>query len=87
MPAVTVPEIQRLNLMSAALQLKNFGIDDLLGFRFMDAPPRATLVDALTDLYVLGALDRDGKPTALGEKVNRTFGSLRPVRVQHKYLF
>lgn len=69
MAPATVPEIQRTNLMSVALQLKTYGINDLVHFHFMDAPPRQALIDAITDLYVLGALDRNGKVTALGQKV------------------
>lgn len=69
MAPVTVPEIQRSNLMSVTLQLKAYGINNLVRFPFMDAPPREALVDAITDLYVLGALDRHGKITNLGEKV------------------
>ncbi|KAH7706217.1 Dhx8 protein [Aphelenchoides avenae] len=71
MAPATVPEIQRTNLMSVALQLKTYGINDLVHFHFMDAPPRQALIDAITDLYVLGALDRNGKVTALGQKMAR----------------
>ena len=35
------------------------GINDLLGFDFMDPPPPATLVSALEQLYNLGALDEE----------------------------
>lgn len=35
------------------------GINDLLGFDFMDPPPPATLVAALEQLYNLGALDEE----------------------------
>lgn len=34
-----VPEIQRTNLASTLLQLKAMGINNLLEFDFMDAPP------------------------------------------------
>ena len=40
----SVPEIQRTNLGLTVLTLKAMGINDLLGFDFMDAPPAATLV-------------------------------------------
>jgi ATP-dependent RNA helicase DHX8/PRP22 len=33
------------------------GINDMLGFDFMDPPPPATLISALEQLYNLGALD------------------------------
>ena len=35
----SVPEIQRTNLGNVVLQLKAMGINDLLGFDFMDPPP------------------------------------------------
>lgn len=38
------------------------GINDLMGFDFMDPPPPATLVTALEQLYNLGALDDEGAP-------------------------
>lgn len=55
-----VPEIQRTNLATVCLQLKAMGINDLLGFDFMDPPAPQTLVTALHSLYVLGALDDEG---------------------------
>lgn len=39
----TVPEIKRCNLANVVLQLKAFGIDDVLGFDFMDKPSRLTI--------------------------------------------
>jgi HrpA-like RNA helicase len=45
------------------------GINDLLGFDFMDPPPPATLVSALEQLYNLGALDEEGLLTRLGRKM------------------
>ena len=62
----TLPEIQRVNLATVALQLKALGFDDLLGFDFMDKPPQAALLRALELLYALGALTDTGsfpKPT------------------------
>mmetsp|Transcript_49475 Transcript_49475/g.55255 ORF Transcript_49475/g.55255 Transcript_49475/m.55255 type:complete len:1229 (+) Transcript_49475:28-3714(+) len=64
-----VPEIQRTNLGNVVLQLKAMGINDLLGFDFMDPPPVATLVGALETLYALGALDEEGLLTRLGRKM------------------
>lgn len=65
----TVPEIQRTNLGNVVLQLKAMGINDLIGFDFMDPPPIATLVSALQSLYTLGALDEEGLLTRLGRKM------------------
>jgi hypothetical protein len=53
----SIPEIQRSNLAMTVLSLKAMGINDLLGFDFMDPPPPATLITALEQLYNLGALD------------------------------
>ena len=47
MPSSSVPEIQRTNLGNVVLQLKAMGINDLLGFDFMDPPPVQTLVGAM----------------------------------------
>ena len=65
----SVPEIQRNNLAATVLSLKAMGINDLLGFDFMDPPPPATLVTALEQLYNLGALDEEGILSLLGRKM------------------
>ena len=64
-----IPEIQRTNLGNTVLQLKAMGINDLLGFDFMDPPPVATLVGAMEGLHALGALDDEGLLTRLGRKM------------------
>lgn len=64
-----IPEIQRTNLGNVVLQLKAMGINDLLGFDFMDPPPVATLIGALESLHALGALDEEGLLTRLGRKM------------------
>jgi pre-mRNA-splicing factor ATP-dependent RNA helicase DHX16 len=48
------------------LVLKSLGINDLIGFEFMDPPPVETLMRALELLYALGALNDRGKLTKLG---------------------
>jgi ATP-dependent RNA helicase DHX8/PRP22 len=65
----SVPEIQRTNLSNVVLQLKAMGINDLLGFDFMDPPPVQTLVGAMESLYAQGALDEEGLLTRLGRKM------------------
>ncbi|XP_040074581.1 ATP-dependent RNA helicase DHX8 [Ixodes scapularis] len=64
-----VPEIQRTNLASTVLQLKAMGINDLLSFDFMDAPPTETLIMALEQLHSLSALDNEGLLTRLGRRM------------------
>jgi ATP-dependent RNA helicase DHX8/PRP22 len=65
----TIPEIQRTNLANTVLTLKALGINDLLGFDFMDPPPVQTLIAAMEQLYGLGALDDEGLLTRLGRKM------------------
>ncbi|GFQ88191.1 ATP-dependent RNA helicase DHX8 [Trichonephila clavata] len=64
-----VPEIQRTNLAHIVLQLKALGINDLLSFDFMDAPPSESVILALEQLHSLSALDDEGLLTRLGRKM------------------
>ncbi|GBE61399.1 pre-mRNA-splicing factor ATP-dependent RNA helicase [Babesia ovata] len=66
---MAVPEIQRTNLANVVILLKAMGINDFLNFDFMDKPPVETLIDALDNLYHLGALDDEGLLTRLGRKM------------------
>ena len=65
----TVPEIQRTNMTNTVLLLKSLGINDLMSFDFMDAPPAETLIRALEQLYALGALNDRGELTKLGRRM------------------
>ncbi|KZO92694.1 pre-mRNA splicing factor [Calocera viscosa TUFC12733] len=65
----TVPEIQRTNLGMVVLMLKSLGINDLIGFEFMDPPPGETLLRAVELLYALGALNHNGELTKLGRRM------------------
>ncbi|KAF8820441.1 putative pre-mRna-splicing factor ATP-dependent Rna helicase [Cardiosporidium cionae] len=69
MDAANVPEIQRTNLGNVVLSLKSLGIDDLINFDFMDAPPPESLIKALELLYALGALNDKGQLTKLGRRM------------------
>lgn len=64
-----VPEIQRTNLSNVVLLLKSLGVDDILSFPFMDPPPRDTINASLYQLWVLGALDDNGRLTATGKRM------------------
>ncbi|PKA47082.1 putative pre-mRNA-splicing factor ATP-dependent RNA helicase [Apostasia shenzhenica] len=57
----TVPEIKRCSLSNVVLQLKALGIDDIIGFDFMEKPSRMAIVKALEQLYLLGAITVDYK--------------------------
>lgn len=66
----SVPEIQRLNLAHILLILKALGINNLIGFDFIDKPSVNALVSALEDLFHLGALDQSGAITKLGLRMS-----------------
>ncbi|XP_040565919.1 ATP-dependent RNA helicase DHX8 [Lepeophtheirus salmonis] len=69
MLSTPVPEIQRTNLAATVLQLKAMGINDLIGFDFMDAPPVEAMIHALEMLHTLSALDDEGLLTRLGRRM------------------
>lgn len=64
-----VPEIQRTNLGNVVLLLKSLGVEDLLDFAFMDAPPQENILNSMYQLWVLGALDNTGGLSASGAKM------------------
>lgn len=57
----SVPEIKRCNLSNVVLQLKALGIDDIIGFDFMEKPSRMSIVKSLEQLLLLGALTDEYK--------------------------
>ncbi|KAL8271108.1 hypothetical protein Esti_004962 [Eimeria stiedai] len=65
----TVPEVQRTNLSNVVLLLKSIGVANLLDFDLIDPPPQDTFVDAMFQLWVLGALDNLGGLTQIGRKM------------------
>ena len=64
-----VPEIQRTNLAHVVLLLKSLKIENLLEFDFMDPPPQETILNSMYQLWLLGALDDEGKLTDSGKKM------------------
>ena len=71
MPAQTQPEIKRSNLCSTVLLLKEFGVVDPLAFNFLDPPEPDAIIEALHELYWLGALDERGNLTSLGKQMGQ----------------
>lgn len=57
----TDPEIRRCNLSNVILQLKALGVDDIIGFDFMEKPSSEVVVKSLELLVLLGALTEEYK--------------------------
>ncbi|KAI3499236.1 hypothetical protein L1887_35029 [Cichorium endivia] len=57
----TIPEIKRCNLSNVILQLSALGVDDIIGFDFMEKPDRMAVIRSLELLYLLGALTDEKK--------------------------
>jgi len=64
--AERTPEIAQAELAPLALELAAWGSDDL---RWLDPPPTGPFAQARDLLDTLGALDRDGRITALGRRM------------------
>lgn len=56
-----VPEIQRCHLAPSILQVKALGIDNIMTFPWLDAPPAEAAVRGLEQLYALGALNEHAR--------------------------
>jgi ATP-dependent helicase HrpB len=69
-PERTIPEIRRVDLAGAVLQLLCLGETDVSRFPWLQAPPEATVSQARTLLRRLDAVDENG-PTDLGRRLAR----------------
>ncbi len=69
--AFEVPEIQRLDLAGAALELHAAGVQDLMQFDWFESPGEQAIVVADLLLQKLGAIKCDGNITSLGAKMLR----------------
>ncbi|XP_077987856.1 ATP-dependent RNA helicase DHX33-like [Glandiceps talaboti] len=66
-----IPEIQRCNLSSVVLQLLALGIPNIVHFDFMDKPSAESIVGAVDELHILGAVEKKDQIqlTQLGKKM------------------
>jgi len=70
MPAAETPEVRRVDLAGAALQLLAWGETDLAAFPWFEAPAAESVARAIDLLELLGAA-HGGRITALGERLAR----------------
>ncbi|KAG2134011.1 P-loop containing nucleoside triphosphate hydrolase protein [Suillus cothurnatus] len=69
LPTSTPPEITRTDMTTPILQLKSLGIDDLMKFEWVSAPPAESILRALEGLFAAGMICDDGLLTPIGERV------------------
>lgn len=69
--AQAIPEIQRTNLSNTVLLLKSLGVENIMDFPFIDAPPLQTLLASLYELFFIGALSVTGELTSLGVEMSK----------------
>lgn len=69
-PEYELPEIQRLDLSEAALELYAAGLSDLHGFEWFEAPEQGALAAAENLLRRLGAIDAKGRVTKTGARMS-----------------
>jgi ATP-dependent helicase HrpA len=70
-PEHTDPEIFRVGLAGAILQMKSLGLGELATFPFLDPPPKKSVEEGYRLLEELGALDAERVLTELGKKLAR----------------
>ncbi|KAF9269082.1 P-loop containing nucleoside triphosphate hydrolase protein [Marasmius fiardii PR-910] len=69
LPPSTPAEITRTDLTTPILQLKALGIDNLMKFEWVSAPPAESMLRALEGLFAAEMIGEDGRLTAIGQKV------------------
>lgn len=62
----SLPEIQRTDLANVILTMKASGVDDVVAFDYLEAPPLDSLVRGLEELLALQALDASGRLSEMG---------------------
>ena len=63
------------------LQLKSLGIDDLMKFGWVSAPPAESVLRALEGLVTAGMIGEDGRLTVMGERAAECPIELRVARM------
>lgn len=69
LPLTTPPELTRTNLSTPILQLKSLGINDLMKFDWITAPPVESVLRGLENLVAAGMIADNGSLTRMGEQV------------------
>lgn len=70
-PSHETPEVRRLDLSEAVLELHAAGVRDTRAFEWFEPPPVESLEAAESLLHSLGAIAKDGEVTPLGRRMLR----------------
>ena len=70
-PPFTDPEIMRTNLASVILRMKALRLGDIRAFSFVQAPPQRAIVDGVSLLKELNALDDEERLTPIGRVLSK----------------
>jgi ATP-dependent helicase HrpA len=70
-PAHTDPEIKRISLAGVILRMKALRLGDIERFPFLDPPQSRAIAEGYQVLEELGAIQGDGRLTAIGEQLGR----------------
>ncbi|KAG6861898.1 hypothetical protein C0995_010604 [Termitomyces sp. Mi166 len=69
LPYSTSAEVTRVDMTTPILQLKSLGIDDLMKFEWVSAPPAEIVLRALEGLVAARMIGEDGRLTPMGQQV------------------
>ncbi|KIM80932.1 hypothetical protein PILCRDRAFT_525171 [Piloderma croceum F 1598] len=86
LPRTTSPEITRTDMTTPILQLKSLGVDDLMKFEWVTAPPAESVLRALEGLVAAGMIGEDGRLTTVGEQVAECPVEVNIARMVNSYL-
>jgi len=68
-PEFAPPEIETADLTALTLQLAHWGTNDPASLAWLDTPPTASIAAARKSLEAIGALDAQGRISALGQAI------------------
>src|SRR5262249_22019987 len=70
-PDLNTPEVRRLDLAEAVLQLKSLEVEDVLSFAWLEPPTKEALDQSIKTLQLIGALDAHSHLTQVGRQMAR----------------
>lgn len=69
LPKQSESEITRCEITSPILMLKQYGVQDIVNWSWLEHPGKEAIISGLKELYELGALNEQGRVTDRGRKM------------------